>query len=118
MGGVSPRGGKKNQSYDLEAATWRLYPSYWRAIRCYLVDLRSIQARKWHWCRCVCAVRCKGGGEVDGFGGEVHRALSLLVGWGGGMEFLVGVGSGRYRRPSIARIHGAVQEFHGWRAEE
>jgi hypothetical protein len=55
---------------------------------------------------------------VDGFGGEVHRALSLLVGWGGGMEFLVGVGSGRYRRPSIARIHGAVQEFHGWRAEE
>jgi hypothetical protein len=67
---------------------------------------------------CVCAVWCKGGGEVDCFGGEVHRALSLPVGWGGGMGFPVGVGSGRYRRPSIARIHDAVQEFHGWRAEE
>jgi hypothetical protein len=55
---------------------------------------------------------------VDGFGGEVHRALSLPVGWGGGMGFPVGVGSGRYKRPSIARIHGTVQEFHGWRAEE
>jgi hypothetical protein len=69
-------------------------------------------------CVCVCAVRCKGGGEVDGFGAEAHRALSLPVGWGGGMGFLVGVGSGRYKRPSIARIHGTVQEFHGWQAEE
>ncbi|ONM18817.1 hypothetical protein ZEAMMB73_Zm00001d004394 [Zea mays] len=32
----------ENRSCDLEAATWRLYPSYGRAIRCYLVDLRSI----------------------------------------------------------------------------
>ncbi|AQK58586.1 hypothetical protein ZEAMMB73_Zm00001d053030, partial [Zea mays] len=40
----------ENRSCDLEAATWRLHPSYGRAIRCYLVDLRSIQARKWRWC--------------------------------------------------------------------
>ena len=72
----------ENRSCDLEAATWRLYPSYGRAIRCYLVDLRSIQARKWRWCRCVCGA-VQGGGEVDGFGGEVHPALSLPVGWGG-----------------------------------
>jgi solute carrier family 15 (peptide/histidine transporter), member 3/4 len=32
----------ENQSCDLEASTWRLYPSDGRAIRCYLVDLRSI----------------------------------------------------------------------------
>ena len=66
---------------------------------------------------CVCGA-VQGGGEVDDFGGEVHRALSLPVGWGNGMGFPVGVDSGRYRRPSIARIHGMVQEFHGWRSEE
>jgi hypothetical protein len=55
---------------------------------------------------CVCGA-VQGGGEVDGFGGR-HRALSLPV----------GVGSGRYRQPSIVQIHCEVQEFHGWRAEE
>jgi hypothetical protein len=64
---------------------------------------------------CVCGA-VQGGGEVDGFGGR-HRALSLPVGWGG-MGFPVGVGSGRYRQPSIVQIHCEVQEFHGWRAEE
>jgi hypothetical protein len=75
---------------------------------------------------CVCAVRCKGGGEVDGFGGEVHRASSLLVGWGGGMGFPVGAAGGTDDLPlrgSTARYKNSMdggqrsrwRTFHGWR---
>jgi hypothetical protein len=71
---------------------------------------------------CVCgAVQGGRGGGWLWRGGASRIVSAGGVGRRAGMssmEFLVGVGSGRYRRPSIARIHGAVQEFHGWRAEE